>query len=172
PVLNRLDHLVETRNLTQLVTVVYGVLDPPAGDGSRRFTFSNAGHLAPLLRAPDGSVEQLAGGDSVLIGAPIDVEHQQVEQILAPGSTLVLFTDGLIEVPGQPLEEKLDQLTATLRQHDPDAGLDAMCEEVLAGTATQTLRDDVALLAIRIADNRRSLPGPSRAPEADSREMA
>ncbi|MBV9293195.1 MAG: serine/threonine-protein phosphatase, partial [Frankiales bacterium] len=112
PVLNRLDHLVETLNLTQLVTVVYGVLDPPAEDGSRRFTFSNAGHLAPLLRSPDGSVEQLAGGDSVLIGAPIDVEHQQVARILTPGSTLVLFTDGLIEVPGQPLEEKLDQLTA------------------------------------------------------------
>jgi serine phosphatase RsbU (regulator of sigma subunit) len=149
-VINRLDHLVTVLGLTQLVTVVYGVLDVPDADGDRVFRFSNAGHLAPLLRHPDGRVESLNDGSSILIGAPTDADHNEAECRLAAGSTLLLFTDGLVEVPRRPLEETTDEVADALAKQAASLDLDALCDRVLATTSGRELRDDVALLAIRI----------------------
>jgi hypothetical protein len=149
-VVNRLDHLVTVLGLTQLVTVVYGVLEAPEDDGSRMFRYTNAGHLAPLLRRPDGQVESLEDGTSILIGAPMDVDHTEGERMLAAGSTLLLFTDGLVEVPRRPLEETTDEVVEALAQQPDSLDLDGLCDRVLATTAGRELRDDVALLAIRI----------------------
>jgi hypothetical protein len=150
-VINRLDHLIDALGLTQLVTVIYGVLEPPATDGSRRFTYANAGHLAPLLREPGGAVHPLSGGESVVIGAPIDVEHGQVEQTLVAGATLVLFTDGLVEVPGRPLDDTIQELADVVSTTTADEPLDAVCDRILATTRERALRDDIALLTIRLA---------------------
>jgi hypothetical protein len=162
-VINRLDHLVDVLGLTQLVTVIYGVLDPPAADGSRRFTYANAGHLAPLLRQPDGSVEALSGGESVVIGAPIDIEHAQVEQTLAAGATLVLFTDGLVEVPGRPLDDTIQELRDVVAASHIDEPLDEVCDRILATTHERALRDDIALLTIRLAPGAPTAVGPAAA---------
>src|SRR3954469_24676481 len=151
-VVNRLDHLVNALGLTQLVTAIYGVLGPPEADGSRLLTYTNAGHLPPMLREPDGSVRQLSGDGSILIGAPIPVDHTQLEQRLVAGATLLLFTDGLVEVPGRPLEDSLDELIEALAADVPTDGLDSVCDRILATTADRVLRDDVALLAIRIGE--------------------
>ena len=156
-VVNRLDHLVTVLGLTQLVTVVYGVLEAPEADGSRTFRYTNAGHLAPLLRHPDGRVESLDDGTSILIGAPMDVDHNEGERQLAAGSTLLLFTDGLVEVPRRPLEETTDEVVDALAQQADLADLDGLCDRVLATTAGRDLRDDVALLAIRIGDGAASV---------------
>jgi hypothetical protein len=148
-VINRLDGLVDALGLTQLATVIYGVLAPAAPDGSRVLTYTNAGHLAPLLRSPSGRVTAVEGGDSILLGAPIVVDHAQTQLLLEPGSTLVLFTDGLVEVPGRPLDEGVDQLVTALA--DPAVtDLDTLCQRVLATTSDRELRDDVALRVIRL----------------------
>ena len=148
-VMTQLDHLVDTFNLTQLVTVVYGVLDPATPEGDRLLSYSNAGHLPPLLRHPDGRVDALSGGSSVVIGAPTTDPYTQAEQWIAPGSTLVLFTDGLVEAPGRSLDDALEQLSATIAQHGA-ADSDAVCERVLSAMPAGSLRDDVALLAISL----------------------
>jgi Stage II sporulation protein E (SpoIIE) len=150
-VVNRLDHLIDALGLTQLVTVIYGVLDPPAPDGTRVLTYANAGHMAPLVRRPGGEVQQLVGGESVVIGAPIDMDHVQVEQVLEPGTTLVLFTDGLVEVPGRPLDETIQELADALGQRHDDDSVEGVCERILATTSERALRDDIALLVIRVA---------------------
>ncbi|HET7310621.1 MAG TPA: PP2C family protein-serine/threonine phosphatase [Mycobacteriales bacterium] len=160
-VINRLDHLIDALGLTQLVTVIYGVMDPPDADGSRRFTYANAGHLAPLVRAPDGAVHALSGGESVVIGAPIDVEHAQVEQTLPAGATLVLFTDGLVEVPGRPLDDTIQELVDVVATATVDEPLDAVCDRILATTSERALRDDIALLTIRLAPNEPAVFEPS-----------
>jgi hypothetical protein len=147
-VITRLDRLVDTFALTQLVTVMYGVLEPPAADGSRLLRWTNAGHLPPLLRLPSGAVEPLVGGDSVVIGAPITAAHAQAERVLVPGSTLVLFTDGLVERPCGSLDEAVQQLADVVRQVDGDA--DALCERVIGEVSLPQLRDDIALLAVRL----------------------
>lgn len=157
-VINRLDHLVEQLGLTQLVTVVYGLLEPPAADGSRLLTHTNAGHLAPLVRTASGEVSTLTAGESVVIGAPITFAHTQVEQRLEAGSTLLLFTDGLVEVPGGSIEDKLGDLSATLAETDVD-DLEALCDRIIGTTADRPLRDDVALLVIRMGDRQRTAGG-------------
>ena len=155
-VINRLDHLIDALGLTQLVTVIYGVMEPPDADGSRRFTYANAGHIAPYVREPTGAVYPLAGGESVVIGAPIDVDHTQVERSLAPGTTLVLFTDGLVEVPGHPLDDTMQDLANAIAAGDEEEALDAVCDRILATTEGRALRDDIALLAIRTAPSART----------------
>jgi hypothetical protein len=149
-VITRLSRLVEALDLTQLATVVYGVLSDPDPDGGRTFTYTNAGHPAPLLRLPSGEVEPLRGGESVLIGAPLPVERTQMERYLEHGCTLLLFTDGLVEVPDRPLDETIDELARTFADLGSTANVEMICERVLDGTAGRELRDDVAVLAIRI----------------------
>jgi hypothetical protein len=149
-VLNRLDHLVDTFDLTQLVTVIYAVLEPVAADGSRLLRYANAGHLPPLILSPDGEVGTLSGGASVVIGAPITIEHGQAEHRLEPGTTLLLFTDGLVEVPGRPLEETLAELAVAVAGDGDDVGVEAICQRIVATASDRSLRDDIALLAVRI----------------------
>jgi serine phosphatase RsbU (regulator of sigma subunit) len=166
-VITALDHLVDTFSLTQLVTVVYGVLEPPTPDGDRLLRYTNAGHLAPFLRQPDGRVDVLSGGSSVVIGAPTSSAHTQAEQWIAPGSTLVMFTDGLVEEPGRSLDDALGQLSATIAQPgDPDA--ETMCERVLAAMPAGSLRDDIALLALRLT---LAPANPDASPPASAQDL-
>ena len=149
-VLARLDRVVDDLHLTPLVTVFYGVLDAPAPDGSRRLHYSNAGHVPPVLRLPGGSVSSLAGGASVVMGAPIASDFSEDEVVVPAGGTLAMFTDGLVEVPGGSLTDGLDRVqrtVATFGNPTPEA----LCDELLAYVSRQSLRDDVALLVVRIA---------------------
>src|SRR3954453_8911501 len=148
-VTTRLDRLVDALRMTQLVTVFYGVLDTPDSSGSRTLRYSNAGHLPPMLRRAEGHVETVSGGGSAVLGAPITIEHTEGEISVDRGDVLVMFTDGLVEVPGGSLDDGLARLADTVAdQTGPDA--DAICEHVLAGVAGRKLRDDIALLAVRV----------------------
>jgi serine phosphatase RsbU (regulator of sigma subunit) len=151
-VLDRLDGLIATFEISELVTVFYGVLDRVPGSDNRRLTFANAGHLPPFIRHVDGRVEDLSGANSLLLGAPSmpgrvrplgDVE-------LDAGSTLLMFTDGLVEVPGESLTRSLAKLGAVLSSAPPHTDAEALCDLVLAQINPAQLRDDVAVLAIEL----------------------
>jgi serine phosphatase RsbU (regulator of sigma subunit) len=156
-VLSRLDRLVMTFELTELVSVVYGVLSPPQPDGSRVLRLANAGHLPPLLQEPSGAVIELTEGGSVVIGVPLAQERAQDERVIAPGTTLLLFTDGLLEGPELSLSETIPQLAQVMARHSPEDGCEALCDEVLAARPNRTQRDDsydsddIALLALRLS---------------------
>jgi len=159
-VLTRLDRVIDELHLTQLVTVFYGLLDPPAADGSRVLHYSNAGHVPPVLRRPDGTVESLAGGASVVMGAPVPAEYAESEMHLPAGSTLALFTDGLVEVPGGSLTDGLDRvadIVARMGEHAPDA----LCDDLLEEVSLRTLRDDVALLVVRLTSSPTRIAEPA-----------
>ena len=149
-VITRLDRLVDALRLTQLVTVFYGVLDPPDSSGRRLLRYSNAGHLPPIVRRADGSIEAIVDGSSAVLGAPMTIEHTQGEHHVATGDVVVMFTDGLVEVPGGSLDDGLARLGDTIARPGGDDA-EAMCEQVLEGMTPGTLRDDIALLAVRIA---------------------
>ena len=159
-VLDRLAKLVDALGLAELVTVFYGLLDAPAYDGSRRLTYANAGHLAPLLREPDGTVRPLDGGGAVVIGAPGAGDHRPVEEHIPQGATMLLFTDGLVEVPGQTLDDAIDQVAAVLSHHGAGGDLSDVCDNIVAPMSVATLRDDVALLAIRVGAVAQPLDSP------------
>lgn len=153
-VLDRLDDLVQGLGMADLTTCVYARLDPEAegGGGARRLVWANAGHHAPLLRHPDGRVETLEAGASVLIGvdAAAPGGRAQAEQVLQPGSVLLLFTDGLVEARGLGLEPGLARVAATLAAHDPEQGCAALTRTLARELLVHGQDDDVCLLAVRL----------------------
>jgi serine phosphatase RsbU (regulator of sigma subunit)/anti-sigma regulatory factor (Ser/Thr protein kinase) len=106
-------------------------------------TFANAGHPPPLLRLGDGTVRYLRGTQGVPIGvdpAPRYVEHR----VDAPaGSTLLLFTDGLVEHRDLPIDVTLDTLARAAGE--AAASPEDLAERVLEAMPAAT-GDDVALL--------------------------
>jgi sigma-B regulation protein RsbU (phosphoserine phosphatase) len=76
----------------QYFTVVYGVLDVPG----RRLSAVRAGHLAPILVAPD-RVEEMAVPTGVPVGFIDDADYEDAEFELRPGDKVLFYTDGVIE---------------------------------------------------------------------------
>ena len=147
----RLSTFIDLFALPTVVTVVYGLLDPPASDGTRRFSWANAGHLPPLVREPDGRVLELNEGASPLLGAPASLPRPVGERMLAAGSTLLLYTDGLVESQGQNLAVTIDHLRQALGRADQPSA-EQVCAAVLTTELPKTRRDDVALLVVRIEE--------------------
>ncbi|MCW2620818.1 MAG: putative sensor protein [Frankiales bacterium] len=149
-VLDRLDRLVTTFEIAELVTATYGVLAPAAADGSRIWTWSNAGHLPTLLRLPDGATAPIHGGESLLLGTPMTVVREQADCVLPAGSTLLLFTDGLVEVPGGSIDEAVAALCASVQSEPAGTCADDVCARMTSTRAQGPRRDDVAVLAVRL----------------------
>lgn len=116
-------------------------------DGALTLELAAAGHPAPLIRRADGSTEALPVG-GVLIGVLPDLEYEPVECRLAPGDTLVLYTDGLTDAraPAHVLSEvDLLGLLARGGGTGPEH-LAAFLEDSV--TAGEEPRDDIALLVL------------------------
>jgi serine phosphatase RsbU (regulator of sigma subunit)/CheY-like chemotaxis protein len=91
--LQRTNDVLLTQNPMDLfVTVFYAVFDPATGV----LTYSNGGHNPPLLRRANGQVEMLTSAAGLVLGMfPASYDEETVQ--LAPGDTLVLYTDGVTE---------------------------------------------------------------------------
>ena len=146
-----------------LATAVYAVYDPD----DRVLTYARAGHLAPLLRLPDGSVVELdaAGGPPLGIG---EWTWQEACIAVPAGSYLAMFTDGLVERRGTDLDVRLHRLREVFagapqlpapRLPDPGgrhavrrAGpVDFVRDQLLGGMDLPADHDDdVALLVVHV----------------------
>jgi serine phosphatase RsbU (regulator of sigma subunit) len=82
----------------------------------------------------------------VMLGAGPS-RYPAVDTELSPGSVLALYTDGLIEHPGQDISTGMSRLTRTLAA-SPARSLDQLCDSVLAGLGPRA-HDDIALLLAR-----------------------
>jgi serine phosphatase RsbU (regulator of sigma subunit) len=76
--------------------------------------------------------------------------YPATEIALPPGSVLALYTDGLIECPGQDISTGLARLARTLADSPPQP-LDQLCDSVLASLGASA-RDDIALLLARTTE--------------------
>ena len=129
-------------------TCLYAVYDPV----SRRCTLARAGHPPPAVVHPDGTVEYPslpAGPPLGLAGMPFET----AELDLAEGSTLVLYTDGLVENRTRDIDVGLDLLRTALARagRTPEEA----CSDVLDALLPSRPTDDIALLVART----RVLPG-------------
>jgi anti-sigma regulatory factor (Ser/Thr protein kinase) len=152
-VLAGLDRLVgslgaESRNEEIFVTVVYGVLDP--ADGT--ITLASAGHPPPVLRRA-GVVGAPATAELVDIrpGAPLGLggRWRTTAVRLAPGDSILMFSDGVVERRDQPLTAGLGVLVAAAAaasSGDPRN----LCSLATAAVSGST-DDDVAVLAVERA---------------------
>jgi anti-sigma regulatory factor (Ser/Thr protein kinase) len=137
------DLLAEVDSPNHMATLVFGVFDPGTGE----LVLANAGHLPPLVCRPDGTADFLKCGPGLPLGALPDFRYRNTTFTIEPGSTLLLYTDGLVEGRQLPLDDGLEKLRSCMIGQ---ADSDNVCDVVLDGAMTGgTSRDDTALLAVR-----------------------
>jgi serine phosphatase RsbU (regulator of sigma subunit) len=120
-------------------TVLYLELDP----ATRRLRWSSAGHLSAVV-ASGGAGEWLGIADGPPLGVDDAFAWRGAERMLAPGSRVVLFTDGLIERRAEPLDDGIDRIAATAATA-PD--LERLCDTALSQAPGS---DDLALVALEL----------------------
>ncbi|TDB77471.1 SpoIIE family protein phosphatase [Micromonospora sp. KC721] len=139
-ILDRLNELMRTLLRNELATLCVLLLHPPTG----RVRMASAGHL-PALINDDGRVD-FVQQSAPLLGVRAE-RPSDLEFVLPPGATLVLYTDGLIERRDATIDEGLAALAACATRVDDD--LDRFCERLLVELAPQEIHDDVAVVAVR-----------------------
>ena len=142
-VLDRLGSLFNQLAPGQMATLVFGVFEPD----SATVRLASAGHPPPLAIAPDGSSSYLVHEPCPPLGVMPYLPYLERVARLEPGSTLLLYTDGLIEQRGS-IEAGLARLQAAVAGHtgDPEALCDRVIAELLPAGSTE---DDAAILALR-----------------------
>ena len=159
-VLAGLDRLFTATELDeQVTTVAYLVLDPVTGEGLA----GNAGHLPPLLLSRDAPPRL----DTTEAGTPLGwaCPRQQYVFRLPPGTTAVLYSDGLVENRRRGLDSGLDELVSVAAQarpgmvEDPARLLEYLVDRMLTGYEQD---DDVTVLVLHVP--RRDGTSPQRPP--------
>ncbi|GAB2473867.1 SpoIIE family protein phosphatase [Jatrophihabitans fulvus] len=167
-ILRGVDHTMQSFRFPATATAIVARLDH-LDDGNTRLRWSNAGHLEPLLVTADGRVEWLeTPRPELLLGFRADAARTQSERLLAPGSVVLLYTDGLVERRDEDMEDGLGRLRDAVAQLSAEllAGrldLSALCDRLLAGLMPDAPQDDVALLAVRLRHRDRP-PGEAQPP--------
>jgi anti-sigma regulatory factor (Ser/Thr protein kinase) len=127
----------------QMATMLYVIVDPAAN----AVRWVNAGHPAPLM-VVDGEARFLEGAGSVPLGVLPFPTYEEVSDRMYPGSTLLLYTDGLVERPGENIDDGMAELAARVREAPEDPN--ALCDHLLATLVPAGgAMDDVALLTLR-----------------------
>jgi serine phosphatase RsbU (regulator of sigma subunit) len=159
-VLRGLDEAIVSMYTDTLATAVVARLEPCGSSltpGRYSLRWANAGHPPPIVLTPDGTVFLLGGeiGDLMLGVDPSAVRGEPTVD-LAPGTTLLLYTDGLVERRDASLDEGTARLLDQVREL-ADRPLQELCDALLERLLRGTPQDDVALVAVRIA----TPPAPS-----------
>ncbi len=157
--LRHLEAAMSGLELESSATLFLARLEPADADaaGHRRIEWCNAGHPPALLvDGPTGPVQILHHEPDLMIGVQPDAQRTVHRRMLAPGSLLLLYTDGLVERRGEDLQDGIERLAHEL-ERTQHASLDSVADGVLA-LASRPLEDDAAVLALRLP--------PSGAPPA------
>jgi PAS domain S-box-containing protein len=170
-VLRGLDSAMAVLQIDTLATAAvarFEQTDDERERGVTRMVWANAGHLPPLSLNPDGSVAVLADWKAgLLLG--VDANAQRAESVvtLDRGSTVLLYTDGLIERRDADLDTGLHRLRTHLAEL-ADLPLPQLCDELITRLVDGKPEDDVALVAVRLHLQDRPRPveaGPHRVPD-------
>ncbi|HTC69337.1 MAG TPA: SpoIIE family protein phosphatase [Acidothermaceae bacterium] len=147
-VLRRLDRFFVQLDLGLLATAFFGWVhtDP---NGGLVLRWCNAGHLPPVLLSRDGGTSVLECRDDLLLGLGIDTQRTDLSLRLPPASTLLLYSDGLVETRTADLDHGLERLRSAARSLTT-LGVAELCDALVSMMANPTSHDDVTLLAVRI----------------------
>ncbi|MFG2220951.1 PP2C family protein-serine/threonine phosphatase [Streptomyces sp. NPDC048685] len=146
-ILRRLDLISDTLYPGHIASCIYARLEA-SRHGCWHLHFSNAGHPPPLLVEHDGDARYLNDSHGLLLGVDTTQSRPDREAILKPAATLLLYTDGLIERPGESVEDRLHHLREEAAALARDS-LNTFCDAILADLGTGST-DDIALLAVRM----------------------
>jgi PAS domain S-box-containing protein len=170
-VLRGLDSAMAVLQIDTLATAAVARFEQTADErrrGVTRMVWANAGHLPPMALHPDGSVAVLADWKAdLLLGVDASVTRAESVVTLDRGSTVLLYTDGLIERRDADLDSGLARLSAHLTEL-ADLPLQQLCDELILRLVDGKPEDDVALVAVRLHAQDRPRPpeaGPRRVPD-------
>ena len=150
-VMRRVDLAVVGLQVATLATALVGRIEQDDDDraaGLRRLRWASAGHPLPMLLHADGRVTDVDGPVGPPLGIGWSVPRSSGVAVLPPGSTLLLFTDGLIERRTADLDAGRERLRAVAGRLAGEP-LEFLCDGVLAELLADGAEDDVALLAVR-----------------------
>jgi len=139
--------VVESGQDDIFVTMVYAVLHGPSG----RLEWANAGHMPPMLRRSDQTVENLESGAGLPLGVMPEPTYVANETALGSGDCVLLYTDGLVEAmnPDQKMYG-LERLRATVAKADnhADAVLERAIRDCQQHVADAPQFDDTTVVCI------------------------
>jgi sigma-B regulation protein RsbU (phosphoserine phosphatase) len=137
------------RYQAMFVTAFYGIYDP----ADRSLLFSCAGHNPPLLVDRHIHVCELDQAQTLPLAVEADCGFDEFRVTLAPGDTLLLYTDGIIDAVnenGEPYGR--ERLLSCVREDVPNAQhiIDCVMHKLLAFTHAGAQQDDQTLVAMRV----------------------
>ncbi|WP_326814640.1 MULTISPECIES: SpoIIE family protein phosphatase [unclassified Streptomyces] len=142
-VLQLLDGLAAEIDASQIATCAYAVHDPNEG----RLVYASAGHLPILVRDQDGTVHRAEDPTGPPLGTGGWI-HTSGTIALPPGSTAVLYTDGLVERRSEDIDEGVAALERALS--GAKGSPQVVCDRLIRSLGvTAEHDDDVAVLVVQ-----------------------
>ena len=141
-VLGRLDRKMQHFEPDALATVLYAVIEP----GLDQMHVALAGHFPPVIARPGQPAELADVQTGALIGVVPRAQRPVTTVAIPRGTLLCFFTDGLVERPGEVIDEGLDRLCRAMTAQPPEVA----CAAVMGAlVGSEPARDDIAMLMIR-----------------------
>lgn len=141
-VLELTDRKIHHFNMDAMTTVLCAVSQPPY----QTFSICSAGHPPPVLAAPGSDARVVDVVSDIPLGSIPGVKRTEVTLELPVDSVLTLYTDGLVERPGEPIDDGIDRLCRAVVADSPEL----VCRSVMRHMVADTFpRDDIALLTMR-----------------------
>jgi serine phosphatase RsbU (regulator of sigma subunit)/anti-sigma regulatory factor (Ser/Thr protein kinase)/DNA-binding NarL/FixJ family response regulator len=141
--LARLNGFVLSQERNTFATVGVGVLDIKTG----LLRYASAGHLPPLALDASHAPQLMQVVGSLPVGVLADTVYEQTETPLAPGATLVMYTDGLIETRERGLDQGFAELLTA--SAGPDRDPETLVAAIVERMGVAQSDDDVTMLALR-----------------------
>ena len=150
--LRRMNEILNHSNDQMFVTVFYAQYNINTG----HMVYANGGHLPPIVRHNNGSVEECPLPFGFPVGIIPDARFDQAELDIIPGESLCIYTDGVSEATAETESgEKMlfgsDRIVAVV-QREGDVPPETLCKDMarIADSFRQSERqDDITVLAIR-----------------------
>jgi integral membrane sensor domain MASE1/anti-sigma regulatory factor (Ser/Thr protein kinase) len=138
------DALIRRLGTEQIATLLYMVIDPIALD----VQLVSAGHPPALVLPPNGAAFFLDRKPSPPLGWGGSGLHREEQAQLEPGTTLILYTDGLIDRRDLPIDEGLERLRSVAQEARHEAP-DTLLERIVTELVSPDVEDDIAMVALR-----------------------
>jgi PAS domain S-box-containing protein len=142
--LERLDEYASRHDVGKMCTLVYAELDL----ANNTLRFACAGHPPPVLAPPGADPRFAWGGRSTPLAAfASPVERDDATEQFPPGSTVLLYTDGLVEERSRPVDHGMERLRRAIEAHRDETTSSILDEAVRVAPTTSHADDLCALIA-------------------------
>jgi serine phosphatase RsbU (regulator of sigma subunit) len=146
-ILTRLHRMLRHLQPELYATAVIARIRPGHSD----VVWASAGHPPPVVRDANGTVRVLDTKPGVMLGVPVAHTYADQTAELPPGSSLLLYTDGLVERRSRGMDvgiEALSRILAAVSTQDLEQDMDAAADDLLTSLLRDSARDDDVCLLL------------------------